>query len=101
MLKRISMISLGAAIVLAPLTALAPVAALAQTDQSAAPAASAPPAGSHKSQMRRTSKMSRERAHASAGQLSLKVRGITTATARGGGRRSPPLRSLNGPENSN
>ena len=39
MLKRIAMISLGAAIVLAPLTALA------QTDQSAAPAASAPPAG--------------------------------------------------------
>ena len=66
MLKRISMISLGAAIALAPLTALAPVAALAQTGQSAAPAASAPPAGSHKSQTRRTSNVSRERAGTSA-----------------------------------
>jgi hypothetical protein len=39
MLKRIAMISPGAAIVLAPLATLAPVAVLAQTDQSAAPAA--------------------------------------------------------------
>ena len=68
MLKRISIISLGAALVLAPLTVLAPVAAFAQTDQSAAPAASATPAGSHKSQTRRTSTMSGERARASAKQ---------------------------------
>jgi hypothetical protein len=66
MLKRISMVSLGAAIVLAPLTALAPVAALAQTDQSAAPAASATPAGAHKSQTRHTHTMSGERARVSA-----------------------------------
>jgi hypothetical protein len=51
MLKKISMISLGAAIVLAPLTALA---------------ASAPPAGSHKSQTRHTSNMKGERAQTSA-----------------------------------
>ena len=66
MLKRISIVSLGAVLVLAPLTALAPVAALAQTGQSAAPAASAPPAGSHKSQTRHTHTMSGERARASA-----------------------------------
>src|SRR5271166_6534546 len=66
MLKRIAVISLGAAIVLAPLTTLAPVTALAQT---AAPAASAPPTGSHKSQMRHRSNMSKERARASAKRL--------------------------------
>ena len=66
MLKRISIISLGAALVLAPLTVLAPIAAFAQTDQSAAPAASAPPAGSHKSQTRHAHTMSGERARASA-----------------------------------
>jgi hypothetical protein len=66
MLKRISIISLGAALVLAPLTVLAPVAAFAQTDQSAASAARATPPGSHKSQRRRTSTMSGERARASA-----------------------------------
>ena len=54
MLKKISMISLGAAIVLAPLAALA---------------ANAPPAGSHKSQTRHTSNMSRERARTSAKQI--------------------------------
>ena len=62
MLKRIAMISLGAAIVLAPLTALASVTALAQTDQSDAPATNAPPAGSHKSQTRHRNDMSGERA---------------------------------------
>jgi hypothetical protein len=66
MLKRIAMISLGAAIVLAPLAALAPVAALAQTDQSAAPAASARPAGSLKSPTRHKNTLSKEKAHASA-----------------------------------
>jgi hypothetical protein len=66
MLKRISIFSLGAALVLAPLTVLAPIAAFAQTDQSAAPAASATPAGSHKSQARHTHTMSGERARASA-----------------------------------
>jgi hypothetical protein len=63
MLKRISIISLGAAIVLAPLTALTPVAALAQTT---ALAASAPPAGAHKSQKRHTSNVSTESARTSA-----------------------------------
>jgi hypothetical protein len=66
MLKRISIISLGAALVLAPLTVLAPIAAFAQTDQSAAPAASATQAGSHKSQTRHTRTMSGERARVSA-----------------------------------
>jgi hypothetical protein len=49
MLKRIAIISLGSAIVLAPL------AALAQTGQSAAVAASAPSAGLHKTQTRHKS----------------------------------------------
>ena len=66
MFKRIYLISLGAAIVLAPLTTLAPVAALAQTDQPVAPAASELPAGAHKSQTRHTSNMSRERVRTSA-----------------------------------
>ena len=56
MLKKISMISLGAAIVLAPLAALA---------------ASAPPAGSHKSQTRHTGNMSGERARTSAKHMHL------------------------------
>jgi hypothetical protein len=51
MLKRIAIISLGSAIVLAPL------AALAQTGQSAAVAASAPSAGLHKTPTRHKSDM--------------------------------------------
>jgi hypothetical protein len=60
------MISLGAAIVLAPLTALAPVAALAQTDQPAAAATKATPAGSHKSPVRHSSNKTGEKARTSA-----------------------------------
>jgi hypothetical protein len=56
MLKRIAIISLGSAIVLAPL------AALAQTGQSAAVAASAPSAGLHKTQTRHKSEMGKARA---------------------------------------
>jgi hypothetical protein len=56
MLKRIAIVSLGTAIVLAPL------AALAQTGQSAGEAASAQPAGLHKAQTRHRSDMGKEKA---------------------------------------
>jgi hypothetical protein len=55
MIKRLAVIGLGAAIVLAPL------AALAQTGQSAA-AASAPSAGVHKTQTSHKSYMGKEKA---------------------------------------
>lgn len=66
MLNRIVMISLGAAIVLAPLTPLAPAPALAQTDQSVAPAKPAPSTGPHRRHLRHQANVSRERARASA-----------------------------------